>query len=356
MFHLRPYIIVVLLSCSMSVFSQSHDFEIRDFHENLTDLTAATSEILDLRKMKPALIRFAVRDTLFSFRANNGILKLKKGVGEILLFVPDGTKRITISHPQLGTLRDYELPLAIKTRMTYDAEIVITNDEYMRNKYGYEQRPVQEEDIIGDLTESTIIAEQPIWNEESSQKDVPTAKPAKNRKPIKTSFLLGGGYQVLGVVGPTALIGLEIGSFLISADYTHGLEKVEGVAIFYDDSFGESYDYSVSRVSARLGINTSPNSALQIVPQVGASINMIKGDLIRKSFMNTQFSSSTPISLSVAINIRVRLIKPLYLFATPQYDFAVGADDVYKVIKDADSKIKGWGEGFCVSAGLLLRF
>jgi hypothetical protein len=38
--------------------------------------------------MKPALIRFAVRDTLFSFRANNGILELKRGVGEILLFVP----------------------------------------------------------------------------------------------------------------------------------------------------------------------------------------------------------------------------------------------------------------------------
>ena len=344
MFHLRPYIVVVLLSCSLSAWSQSHDFEIRDFHENLKDLTAATSEILDLRKMKPALIRFAVRDTLFSFRANNGILKLKKGVGEILLFVPDGTKRITISHPYLGTLRDYELPLAIKTRRTYDAEIFITNNEYLRNKFGYEQ---------------PVFNQPPIVKEEPPIKKVPAEKPVKPDKPhtpIETSFLLGGGYQALGVAGPTALIGVEIGSFLVSVDYTFGLEKVESMAIYYNDSFSEAYDYSVSRFSVRLGYNTSPKSTVQIVPQLGASFNMIKGDEIKKTVTNTQFSKATPLSLSVAVSLRVRLAKPLYLYVTPQYDVAVGADDVYKVLKEADSKIKGWGEGFGVSAGLLLRF
>lgn len=108
--------------------SQSHDFIITDFHENVRDLTAATSAITDLRGMKPALIRFAVRDTSFSFTANNGILSLKKGVGEILLFVPDGTKFITVKHPYLGILRDYALPLSIRSKTTYDAEIVIQKE------------------------------------------------------------------------------------------------------------------------------------------------------------------------------------------------------------------------------------
>lgn len=342
MFRLRSSIVAILLSSSLSALSQSHDFIIQDFRENAFDLTAATSDIIDLRGWKPALIRFAVRDTLFSFTANNGILRIKKGVGEILLFVPDGTKRITVRHPYLGTLRDYVLPLPIKSKTTYDAEIVIQKEE----KPAQSEKPIEE-----------IVERRPVLNDEPLTWVVPTEYPTKSPTPIKTSFLLGGGYQALGVAGPTAQIGLDIGYFHISADYTFGLEKVEGVAIYYDNSFGEAYDYSVSRFSARLGLNTSPNSAFQVVPQIGASFNMIKGDeIVKKSVSEDQFSKSTPISLSVALSMRIRLAKPLYLYVTPQYDFVVAPDDAYKVIKEADSKIKGWGEGFCISAGLLLRF
>ena len=345
MFHLRHYIVVVLLSCSLSAWSQSHDYEIRDFHENLTDLTAATSDVKDINGVVTALIRFAVRDTLFTFEANNGIIKRANEVGEILLYVPITTRRLTIRHPFLGIYRDYQLPVIVNSKTTYDAEIVITNADYLRKLYGYEQ---------------PVFSQSPIINEESPIKEVPVEKPVKPVKPhtpIQTSFLLGGGYQAMGVAGPTALIGLEIGSFLVSADYTFGTEKVEGVAIYYGSTLGEAYDYSVSRISARLGYNTSPNTAFQVVPQIGVSFNMINGDeSIKKIVSEAQFSKSTPISVSVALNLRVRLAKPLYLYVTPQYDLAVGADDVYKVIKEADSKIKGWGEGFGVSAGLLLRF
>ncbi len=356
MFHLRSYIIVFLLSGSLSAFSQSHDFEIKGFRENVRDLTAATSDMVDLRGRKPALIRFAVRDTLFSFRANLGIMDLKKDVGEILLFVPEDTKRITITHPYLGTLRDYDLPLSIKTRTTYDAEIVITNADYMRRLFGYDEMGVPKKESAYNPTEKPVSTEQPVLNEEPPINDV-SSYTHKNHTPIQTHFLLGGGYQPLGVAGPTAMIGVEIGSFLFSADYTFGLEKVEGISVYYGDALGEAYDYSVSRFSLRMGINTASKSAFQVVPQVGASFNMIKGDeLIKKSASTTQFSKSTPLSLSVALSFRVKLAKPLYLYATPQYDFAIGADDVYKVIKEADKKIKGWAEGFSVSAGLLLRF
>jgi len=372
MFDLRPYIISILLSCTLPVLSQSHDFEVRDFHENMTDLKAASSNVKDINGVVAALIRFAVRDTLFSFEANNGIIKRTNEVGEILLYVPVTTKRITIKHPNLGILRDYQLPVAVKSRTTYDAEIVITNADYMRRIYGYEQRPVPKEEPTDDIKEHYDSKEQPIrknnpvlndeprtWDNSTELDDIygSYSYTSKKHNPIQTHFLLGGGYNPFGVAGPTALIGLEIGPFLVSADYTLGLEKVEGVAIYYGNSLGEAYDYSVSRLSARLGCNLCPNSAIQVVPQIGASFNMIKGDdIVKKTVSEVQFSKSTPISLSAAVSIRVKLAKPLYLYATPQYDFAIGADDAYKVIKEADSKIKGWGEGFGVSAGLLLRF
>lgn len=355
MFHFRPYIVVALLSCSLSALSQSHDFEVRDFHENMTDLKAASSNVKDINGVVAALIRFAVRDTLFSFEANNGIIKRTNEVGEILLYVPTTTKRITIKHPNLGILRDYQLPIAIKSKTTYDAEIVITNADYLRMLYGYEQQPVIpiEEPVI-DMSVQTFQNELPILNASDTT--------VKHRTPVKTYFFFGGGYQALGVVGPTAQIGLEIGSFHLSADYTIGTEKVEGVGIYYmfkgtsDNSLSEFYDYSVSRFTARLGLNTSPNSVFQVIPQIGASFTMIKGDAAKISGPRDQFSKSTPVSLSAALSFRVRLIKPLCLYVTPQYDFTVAPDDAYKVIKDTDKKIKGWGEGFCVSAGLLLRF
>lgn len=355
MFHLRPYIVAILFSCSLSALSQSHDFEVRDFHENVTDLKAASSDVRDINGVVTALIRFAIRDTLFSFEANNGILRRINEVGEILLYVPTTTKRITIKHPNLGILRDYQLPIAVKSKTTYDAEIVITNADYLRRLYGYEQQPVVSiEEPIVDMPEQTFQNELPILNASDSI--------VKHRTPIKTYFFFGGGCQAMGVVGPTAQIGLEIGSFHLSADYTIGTEKVEGVGIYYrvkgtsDNSLGEVYDYSVSRITARLGLNTSPNSVFQVIPQIGASFTMIKGDEVKKSGSLDQFSKSTPVSLSAAISFRVRLIAPLCLYVTPQYDFSVVPDDAYKVIKDADKKIKGWGEGFCVSAGLLLRF
>lgn len=371
MFDLRPYIVAVLLSCALSALSQSHDFEVRDFHENVTDLKAASSNVKDINGVVAALIRFAVRDTLFSFEANNGIIKRTNEVGEILLYVPTTTKRITIKHPHLGILRDYQLPVAVKSRTTYDAEIVITNADYMRRIYSNEQRPVQKEEPAVEVIERPEWKEPPLRNDYPVLNDEPRTwddtkgkddlygsygYTSKKRNPIQTHFLFGGGYNAVGVAGPTALIGVEIGPFLISADYTFGLEKVEGVAIFYGNSLGEAYDYTVSRFTARLGFNSSPNSAIQVVPQLGASFNMIKGDEIKKTVTNTQFSKATPVSLSIAVSLRVRLAKPLYLYATPQYDLAVGADDVYKVIKESDRKIKGWGEGFGVSAGLLLRF
>lgn len=344
----------------------------------MTDLKAASSNVKDINGVVAALIRFAVRDTLFSFEANNGIIKRVNEVGEILLYLPTTTKRITIKHPNLGILRDYQLPVAVKSRTTYDAEIVITNADYMRRIYGYEQRPVQKEEPAVDVIEKPEPKEPPLRNDYPILNDEPRtwddtnglddtygsfSSTSKRRNPIHTHFLLGGGYQPIGVAGPTAMIGLEIGCFLVSAGYTFGLEKVEGISIYSDKGssqgsfLDEAYDYTVSRFSACIGINTAPKSAFQVVPQVGASFNMIKGDeLIKKSASTTQFSKSTPVSLSVALSFRVKLAKPLYLYATPQYDIAIGADDVYKVIKEADKKIKGWAEGFSVSAGLLLRF
>lgn len=361
MYKIRSHIVALLCLWPLLVMAQSHDFEVRDFHENPTDLTAVSSNVKDLNGKTAALIRFAVRDTLFSFEANNGIIKQKKVVGEVLLFVPQGTKRITVRHPYLGILRDFQLPLFIESKTTYDAEIEITNVEYLRKLMGLERLPkVDKTPIVTkpEIQQEEEIVEKPVVDDEFLTQ---TPKQKKPHVPMDLHFLVGGGFNAFSVMGPNVSVGVQLGKIILSADYTIGLQKVEGVGIYSkvagnSQKLTEAYDYSASRFSVRLGLG-SPDASVQIAPLIGASFNMIRGKEIgNKLFGETQFSESNSISLSVALSLRIRLFDSLSLAVTPQYDFAVGADDVFKVIKSADSKVKAWGEGIGVHAGLLYHF
>ena len=67
-----------------------------------------------------ALIK--VENTLngFSFNVGSlGVTAVRRVGGEIWVYVPFGVKRITISHPQLGVLRDYPFPCPIERGRTY---------------------------------------------------------------------------------------------------------------------------------------------------------------------------------------------------------------------------------------------
>jgi hypothetical protein len=185
----------------------------------------------------------------------------------------------------------------------------------------------------------------------------------KERTPIDIHFLLGGGFNALSMMGPSVSVGLEAGKFLLEADYVVGTEKVEAVGIYYkipryydDSALGEAYDYSASRFSVRLGPIVNMNTSVLAIPQVGVSMNMIKGkELVNELDEDAQFAESNPISAFAAMRLQIKVLKNLCLHITPQYDFSVAPDDVYKVLKEADKKIKSWSEGFSVNAGILLR-
>ena len=358
----RLILLTILFLCPLIGIAQSHDFEIKNFHENVTDLTAATSNVKDLNGVTAALIRFAVRDTLFTFEANNGILKQSNAVGEIFLYVPANTKRITIKHPVLGILRDYQLPTVVKSKTTYDVEITITNVDYLRNLYAYNQLAVNTEPTKNrvEIVEPTKETPPNKGTDDVNQSFVKKMKRINIPRP---HFIVGGGFNALSVMGPTVNVGIEVGNIMLAADYTMGLEKVEGVGINYNSGYYNrieymigAYDYSASRLSVRLGFNVNPDAKIQIVPQIGVSLDMIKGTLITEKEYEPQFSKASPTSLSAALSLRIKLSEALCLCVTPQYNFLVGTDDVFNIIKEADSKIKSWGEGIGVSAGILLRF
>ena len=143
MIRFQKYLVAAFLGLwSVMAMGQKADFEIRNFCERTTDLSAINSDYIDLNGNPAALIRFTVRDSQFEFEANWGIFAQENKTGEVYLYVPQDTKRLTIRHPRLGVLKDYEIPVKIRSKMTYGADIVIT--EKARPKQEPQQVVVKE--------------------------------------------------------------------------------------------------------------------------------------------------------------------------------------------------------------------
>ena len=322
--------------------------------------SARFSNIKDSEGKPAALIRFIVRDSLFEIdRSTYGVIKQVRKTGELWVYVQKDIRLLTIRHPHLGVLRNFSLSsFKIESGETYDAEIEITNTDYLRSLFGYEQqRPPINDVPVPETRDDIYVGTSPV------EKPLPTRPPKIKtpREPIETHFMIGAGFNALSVMGPSLSMGLEIGKFFIGADYMFGIEKVEGVGVYYKQSgetaLNEAYDYTASKASFRIGGNFSPDATVQLIPQAGVSMNMIMGkELVNRNKSNTQFEKVNALSAFAALSLRIRLGKTFCLHITPQYDFSVGKNDAYKIIKDADNKIKAWGEGIGINAGILLRF
>ena len=353
---------LALLLC-VSIEVKAQDFMIKSFNENLTDLSAAMSGLKDRNKNDAALIRFAVRDDKFEIEPNLGAIKTERATGEIRVFVPEDTKRITIRHPMLGVLRDYNIPIPIKAKTTYDAEIVITNSDYMLAVFGganVTNQPIKEPEI-----EELPIVEQPI--EEPKEEPVvvqPQTKPEEAmvikkkdpKAPLDLHFYAGRGFNAISVMGPSVNIGVRYKIYAVEAGFALGLDKAEDINFTLRDYLSESYDYSCSKVWVRLGANFDFD-LFRITPQAGMTFNMISGkapDGVKNT--TDYFEASNPMAIFIALRFSYKVAENLSVHLTPQYDFAIGGDQVFDVIKQADNKIKGWGEGFGVNAGLIYEF
>ena len=102
-----------------------------------TDLTAQNRNTLveDQNGDKCALIRIQTTQKGFSFDVGSaGIQKVDDNhIGEIWVYVPFGVRHISIRHPQLGSLVNYNFPINIEKAKTYIMEI--TSDKVFVNHY-----------------------------------------------------------------------------------------------------------------------------------------------------------------------------------------------------------------------------
>ena len=354
---MRKILITLAILLCFNAHLQAQDFRIDNFQENLTDLSAAISGVKDRNQNDAALLRFAVRDNKFEIEANLGVIKQENVTGEIRIYVPEGTKRITIRHPMLGVLRDYALPEAVKSKTTYDAEIVITNNDYLQALFGGGNivvPPVQKEEVVELPSVELPQEETPLVKEEPQVKTVIEQKEVKQTSGM--TFSAGLGFNAVSAMGPSVHLGIGYQSFRLEAGFVLGIDQVKEISFTMkgQSSLTETYDYSASKFWIRIGYKAGKGK-FHCEPQVGATFNMISGKS-KGSSSTDYFKSSNPISLFGGLRFSYEVAKSLDLHLTPQYDFALGGDQVFDIIKQADNKIKAWAEGFGVNAGLIYNF
>lgn len=112
--------IFLFLSCTLLM--QAQNIVVESFRLDESDLTAnrAGTTVLDWSGQKCALIKVETTEQGFSFDVGSlAVRDTQQKNGEIWVYVPEGVKRITISHQQLGVLRDYDLGQTLKRAKTY---------------------------------------------------------------------------------------------------------------------------------------------------------------------------------------------------------------------------------------------
>lgn len=123
---MKRYILLTLILLTfISVSAQS--IAVKSFRPLPMDMTASSlkGKRVDQNGQLAALIKIVTSETGFTFEGGAlGIVDTKQRNGEIWVWVPRASRKITILHQQLGVLRDYRYPIEIEAERTY--EMVLT--------------------------------------------------------------------------------------------------------------------------------------------------------------------------------------------------------------------------------------
>lgn len=99
--------------------AEAQDFAVKQFRQLPNDVSAFIDPVRDLNDEPCALIKVAAPEE-FAFSSPLGIVVRRDEVGEIWLYMPRGSKMLTIKHPRWGVLRDYRFPQPLESHVTYE--------------------------------------------------------------------------------------------------------------------------------------------------------------------------------------------------------------------------------------------
>lgn len=169
---LRLLTLVVSLSAPAGVWCQK--FKVSSFRELPNDVSAFINPVRDLNDEDCALLK-VVAPPDFVFSTPLGIVKRIDKTGEIWLYLPRGSKKITLKHAEWGVLRDYMFPSRLESHKTYEIDL-----QYPQPAVA--QPPDAEIRIL--TVRDTLVV---------TRIDTLVVRPGKTKVPLKTAILIGAG-------------------------------------------------------------------------------------------------------------------------------------------------------------------
>lgn len=303
-------LLLAIIMLTAVIVAKAQDIQITKFERNYTSLIASMDPVYDNAGDACAVIRFFTREKDFRIEPNLGVLKKVSLPGEIRLWVPKGTKRITVRHKNLLPLTGYEIPVQIEQKVTYEAAVELSQAAQQR-------------------------------------------KDANDSRPI----YVGVGYNITMVSGPSVAIGVNVNHHNIELGGVYGLNKTDGL-YFYDTNGNTTgaYKYSAIMVSLRYGYEFAVSDFFSITPMAGGRLNIYTGKQLAQTVSSTDYKNAKSMSVLGGLRFTLAFSKTVKLQVTPEYGVAFYQNDPCKTITWYDKTTKNWNTGFNLNAGLQIYF
>lgn len=302
----RFLLITIGLIVALESMAQTKYVQITKFEKNYTSLKASVNSVKDNAGEDCALIRFWYSGSDFIIEPNLGYLKKEEDTGETRMWVPKGTKRITIRHNDDMPLRNYSIPMVIESKVTYDAEVKLLAGEPPRPK---------------------------------------------------NQVYIGAGYNIMTLSGPSITIGANLKHHQIELGATYGLKKSDDL-FFYDanDNLKAGYNYNAIRAGLTYGYEFPVSDFFYITPMAGVSYLAYLGSEASSSTKGTDYKNANALSAGGGVRFSLAFGKQFRLSITPEYQSAVYKDKNCKLFSSYDDTMKSWHTGFNLNVGLMVYF
>ena len=306
----KIFIIMLSLMLVFPAFVKAQDIQVKRFEQNYTSLIARMNQANDNAGEACAVLRCYVRGNEFSIEPNLGIVKKEILDGEIRLWVPQGTKRITVRHKGLKPLVGYEIPIRVESKTDYDVDV-----------------------------------EEVKWS-------VPGAQ--LNQK--EHNVYIGGGYNIISVSGPSLAIGVTKNQHNVELGAVYGLNKTDEL-YFYNQSGSviAGYNYSAVRAYLKYGNEIPLSDYFTITPQAGLAYHAYLGKSIINS-NSTSYQNANSLSVLVGLKLTVPVSETFKICLIPEYNAAFYKDNNCKIISSNDDTIKNWHTGLNLNVGIMIYF
>ena len=241
---MKRFGLIICLLIGFGLCGQAQELYVSCFETLPADESASHSRVKDNEGKLAALIKVITTDMSYSFDGGFiDVIEVQEKDNEIWLFVPSEMKRISIQHPQFGTLKNYYYPESLEAGVTYKMVIDYGVKPIVKPEPKPEVKPEPKPEPKPE------VKPEPKPNEIEKDGPTTTTEGTSRTKYAKRTFVLVNGSMS---IAPQFSAGITIGQvksfgWYVSA-MTNGSFGQEFIGECDENGFvGEDYPYYIGK-------------------------------------------------------------------------------------------------------------